>query len=186
MRSNIPEKVIQLINEIDRLGQADPAGLTVMRKWLDDPPRLLAFAVWVAQRTAARKGKTTGTAGALLDETRALLPSEYGEGRVRPSPDRAVAAELHARFKTWLDSADGPGSDPKAAAKNRKLQVVEQALSVILWHQDSQEHGYRLAVDHLQHHDPRLGVGLSGPSRGKLSELVRFMFTIEGYEELEL
>jgi len=37
----------------------------------------------------------------------------------------------------------------------------------------------QLAADYCQHYDARYGNGLIGPSRTKIQELVRFLFTIE-------
>jgi hypothetical protein len=64
------------------------------------------------------------------------------------------------------------------------LPVTKPDLSAIyLWHTDSPPLGYKLAADYCQHYDPRYGNGLSGPSRIKILEIVRFMFTIEALEE---
>jgi hypothetical protein len=66
---------------------------------------------------------------------------------------------------------------------NWNLMLVEQGLSIYLWHLDSSAHGYKLAADYCQHYDPRYGNGLNGPSRTKIAEIVRFMFTIEALED---
>ncbi len=63
------------------------------------------------------------------------------------------------------------------------LFLVEQGLAIYLWHSASSSHGYKLAADWAQHFDSRFGNGLNGPSRGKLNELVRFLFTVEGLED---
>ena len=42
--------------------------------------------------------------------------------------------------------------------------------------------GYRLAPDYGQNYDSRYGNGLNGPSRTKIEETVRFLFTIEALE----
>ena len=59
---------------------------------------------------------------------------------------------------------------------------MEQGLEVVLWHTDSPAHGYKLAADYCQHYDSRYGSGLSGPSRTKIEEMVRFMYTFEALE----
>jgi hypothetical protein len=63
------------------------------------------------------------------------------------------------------------------------LLLVEQALAIHLWYMDSPTHGYKLAADWAQNYDSRYGTGLNGPSRGKLQELLRFMFNIEAVED---
>ena len=61
--------------------------------------------------------------------------------------------------------------------------LVEKALTFYLSHLDSPTHGYKLAADYCQHYGLRYGNGLNGPSRTKIGEIVRFMFTVEALEE---
>lgn len=68
MRTNIPEKLLKVVEEIDGHGQADHTRLTVMKKWFERPRHLSAFAIWVATRASSRKGKTGGGAAELLLE----------------------------------------------------------------------------------------------------------------------
>lgn len=63
----------KIIDDIDTQGNASLTRLVVLEKWFDHPGRLAAFGLWIARRAAGRKGKTTGEAGTLLDETRTLL-----------------------------------------------------------------------------------------------------------------
>jgi len=63
------------------------------------------------------------------------------------------------------------------------LLPVEKGLGIWLWHTDSPSFGHNLAADYCQNYDPRYGCGLNSPSRTKIMEIVRFMFTIEGLEE---
>jgi len=65
------------------------------------------------------------------------------------------------------------------------MLLVEKGLALHLWHADSPSHGHQLAADWAGNDHPRHGIGLSGPSRGKLQELVRFMFTTEALEDDE-
>ena len=58
----------------------------------------------------------------------------------------------------------------------RQRQEVQE----MLWRLTA---GYRLAPDCWQNHDSRYGNGLNGPSRTKIEEIVRFMFTLEALEE---
>lgn len=60
MRTNIPEKLLKIVEEIDENGNASLTRLTVLKKWLDRPERLSAFAIWVSARAVSRKGKTIG------------------------------------------------------------------------------------------------------------------------------
>ena len=61
--------------------------------------------------------------------------------------------------------------------------LIEHALAAYLWHTDSPADGYKLAADYCQNYDSRYGNGLNGPSRTKIEEIVRFLFTIEPVED---
>ena len=63
------------------------------------------------------------------------------------------------------------------------LLLVESGLVIHLRETDAPSDGYKLAADWAQHFDSRYGNGLNGPSRGKLQELVRFMFAVEALED---
>ena len=54
MRTNIPEKLLKIVEEIDENGNASLTRLTVLKKWLERPERLSAFAIWVAARAVSR------------------------------------------------------------------------------------------------------------------------------------
>ncbi len=58
MRTNGPEKLLQIVEEIDAQGHANLTRLTILKKWFEHPGRLPAFGLWVARRSAARKGQT--------------------------------------------------------------------------------------------------------------------------------
>ena len=72
---------------------------------------------------------------------------------------------------------------PVRIVHNWNLMLVEHGLAICLWHLDSPTHGYKLAADYCQHYGPRYGNGLNGPSRTKIAEITRFMFTIEALED---
>ena len=59
MRTNIPEKLLKIVEEIDENGNASLTRLTVLKKWLERPERLSAFAIWVAARAVSAKAKPT-------------------------------------------------------------------------------------------------------------------------------
>jgi len=50
MRSNVPEKLLSIVEEIDANRHASLTRLTVMKKWFKQPSRLPAFGLWVARR----------------------------------------------------------------------------------------------------------------------------------------
>jgi hypothetical protein len=81
---------------------------------------------------------------------------------------------------------------PVRVIHNWNLLLVEQGLAICLWHAEastelsrtsSPSHGYKLAADYCRHFDSRYGNSLNGPSRTKILEMVRFMFTLEALED---
>src|SRR6185369_11337689 len=97
MRTQVPEKLQAIVEEIDAHGSASLTRLTVLKKWFEHPGRLPAFGLWIAKRAAGRKGKTKAAAGALVDEARALLgTTATREGFLR-AVEPGAAKLLHDR-----------------------------------------------------------------------------------------
>ena len=98
MRTNIPEKLLKIADDIAARGDANLSRLTVLKKWFDQPGRLPPFAIWVASRAISGKGKTGVEAAELFRQARALL------ARVKPyapKVDRKLAKVLHDRLQTF-------------------------------------------------------------------------------------
>lgn len=180
MRTNIPEKLLNIANEIDEHGNASLTRLTVLKKWFEKPERLSAFAVWVATRATSRKGKTGGTAAELFREAKALLA---GTDRCHPKLNRRAAESLHRRLRDFQDEYRQQRWGPVRIVHNWDLMLVEHGLAIHLWRTDCPADGYKLAADYCENYDSRYGNGLNGPSRTRIEEIVRFMFTIEALEE---
>lgn len=180
MRTNVPEKLLKIVHEIDAHGHASLTRLTVLKKWFDQPRRLSVFALWVASRAKSRKGKTAGVAGNLFREAGTLLANF---DLYAPVVDRAAAEQLHHRLRDFQNEYRNQQWGPVRVIHNWNLMLVEQSLAIWLWHTDSPAHGYKLAADYCQYSDARYGNDLNGPSRTKLLEIIRFMFTIEAWEE---
>ena len=179
MRTNIPEKLLKIVDEIDADGSANLTKLAVLKKWFERSERLSAFAIWVAARAVSRKGKTTGAAAELFRAARTLMK---GLDKIRPELDRQAAQALHDRLRDFQNEFQNQQWGPVRIVHNWNLMLVEHGLAICLWHLDSPTHGYKLVADYCQHYDPRYGNGLNGPSRTKILEIVRFMFTIEALE----
>jgi hypothetical protein len=176
MRTNIPEKLLEIAGDIDERGSANLTRLTVLKKWFERPERLSAFAVWIATRATSSKGKTGGVAAELFQAARTLLA---GLDRFHPKLDHQVAEILHGRLRDFQDEYQKQRWGPVRIAHNWNLMLIEHAPAIYLWRADSPADGYKLAADYCQNYDPRYGNGLNGPSRTKLEEIVRFMFTLE-------
>jgi hypothetical protein len=181
MLTDIPEKLLKISDEIAARGNANLTRLTVLKKWFDDPGRLPSFAIWVASRASSRKGRTNGEVVKLFRQARALLArvSPYA-----PKRDRKLAKVLHDRLQTFQNEYKNQHWGPVRIIHNWDLMLVERALAIYLWHSDSPAHGYKLAADYCQHYDSHYGNGLNGPSRTKIEEIVRFMYTLEAMQEI--
>lgn len=181
MRTDIPEKLLKISDEIAARGSANLTRLTVLKKWFDYSGRLPPFAVWVASRASSRKGRTNGEAVELFRQARALLARVIPYA---PKLDRKLAKVLHDRLQTFQNEYKNQQWDTVRIIHNWDLMLVEQALAIYLWHSDSPAHGYKLAADYCQHYDSHYGSGLNGPSRTKIEEIVRFMHTLEAMQEI--
>lgn len=183
MRTQVPEKLMAIVDEIDSQGTANLTRLTVMKKWFEGKGRLPAFGLWVARRAASRKGKTKAAAGVLLNEARALLGTTSArEDFLRPV-DRAAAKQLHDKARNFQNEYEDQRWARVRIVHCWPLLLVEKGLALHLGQDRSPSDGYKLAADFCQNYDPKYGTTLNGPSRTKLMEIVRFMFMIEAFEE---
>lgn len=180
MRTNIPEKLLKVVEEIDEHGQANLTRLAVLKKWFERPRRLSAFAIWVATRATSRKRKTRGAAARLFLEARAMLA---GLDKLHPNVNRRATHRLHDRLRDFQNEHKSQRWGPVRVIHNWNLLLVEKGLGMYLWYANSPPHGYKLAANYCQHYDSRYGNSLNGPSRTKIVEIVQFMFTVEALEE---
>jgi hypothetical protein len=183
MRTAVPEKIQKIIDDIDTRGNVPLTRLTVMKKWFGHPGRMPAFGLWVARRAAARKGKTQGEAGALLNEARSLLGTAAARESLFQQIDRKAAESLHDRARAFHSDFENQKWGPVRIIHCWQILLVEEGLALHLGLGKLPTQGYKLAADWAGNYDPRFGNGLNGPSRGKLEELVRFMFTVEAVED---
>ena len=183
MRTAIPEKILKIIEDIDTQGNASLTRLTVLKKWFEAPGRLSAFGLWLARRAAGRKGKTKGAAGALLDETRALLGTSSKRESLFQQIDRAAAGNLYDRTRDFHNEFQKQQWGPVRIIHCWPLLLVEQGLALHTGLNYHPSDGYKLSADWTKNYDSRYGDGLNGPSRGKLEELMRFIFAVEALED---
>jgi hypothetical protein len=183
MRTTVPERILKIIGDIDNEGNVPLTRLTVLKKWFEYPGRLSRFGLWVARRAAARKGKTKGEHAALLNEARILLGPASTRESYLTCPDRHATEDLYVRAKAAQNEFRNQQWGPVRIIRCWPLLLVEEGLAIYLADAPSPSAGYKLAADWAQNYDPHFGNGLNGPSRGKLQELVRFMFNVETIEE---
>jgi len=180
MRTNIPEKLIKIAEEIETTGQANLTRLTVLKKWFEQPHRLASFAIFIAKRACSRKGKTAEETAEFFRDARSLLSQT---SLLNPLIARNDAEKLYFRLKDYQNDHKRIGWDSVRIVKNQNLYLIEEGLRIYLWCTNSPRDGYRFAVVHCEHYDPKFGNSLNGPSLTKLHEIVRFMFSIEALED---
>jgi hypothetical protein len=179
MRTDIPERLLKIADDIGEQGNVNLTRLVVLKKWFEKPERLSAFAIWVAARATSRKGKTNGAAAELFRESKALLA---GVDKCRPQLAHLKAQALHDRLRDFQYEYQKQQWGAVRVIHNWNLMLIECALAIYLGHMISPADGYKLAADYCQNYDPQYGNGLNGPSRTKIEEIVRFMFSIEALE----
>lgn len=170
----------RFVDDLDASGSANQTRLTVLKKWFERPGRLPAFGLWVARRSAGRKGKTRGAAGGLLDEGRRLLGTDGTGPAARPA-----LQSMHDRARALQNDREEHRWTTVRIVNCWQLLLVEKGLVLFLAENGIPSAGYELAADYCTHYDPRFGHGLNGPSRAKIMEIVRYMFTVEALEDLK-
>lgn len=151
----------------------------MLKEWFEKPGRLVPFAVWIARRSAARKGRTKGEAGKMLDEARALAGQGCGKEKVSPNLDKRALENLYERMRDFQSEHRKQQWAVVRTIKNWNLLLVEKAFAIVLWYPDSPVHGYELAVAFAKNHAPKHGDGLNGPSRTKIMEMLSLIQVVE-------
>src|SRR5437879_11716410 len=101
MRTNIPEKRVKSVEEIDNRGSASLTRMTVLKKWFEHPERLSAFAIWIATTAVSRNGKTSSAAAELFRKARTPMA---GLDKLHPKLERQAPGVLH----DWLAAVTHP------------------------------------------------------------------------------
>jgi len=183
MRTTISEKLLTIATEIKDQGSANLTRLTVLKKWFENPNRLSSFAIFVAKRASGKKGKTTGEAARLFRNVRVLFK---GINVFSPEVPKEQAEKLHESLQAFQNEHKRLRWGTARIIKNHNLFLIEEGLRIYLWHSNYPQEGYCLAAKYCEHYDPSHGNSLNGPSYTKIHEIVRFMFTMEALEDIEI
>jgi len=183
MRTEVPEKVLRIVDDIKRDRDVPQTRLTVLKSWFKHPGRLAAFGLWIARKAAGRKGKTKGPAGELLNEARRLLGTSSSRKNLFDRIDRKAGEALRDRARAFQNRHERQRWGAVRIIECWPLLLVEEGLALLVEPHRTPSDGYKLAADWAQNYDPSVGTGLNGPSKGKLLELVRFMFCVEALED---
>ena len=182
MRTNIPEKIVSILQDVDRLGSQDPSRLTVLKKWFQMPSRLKSIAIFVAKRASSRSSKVKSDEKELFRLSRELL---NGVDLIKPSVDKRKARELCRKLHDFQKDHRSTRWAVIRIIKNWNLFLIEEGLQIYLNSTYDVGAAYKLASDYCRHYDPRYGDTLNLGSRHKLKEIIRFMFTVEALEDIE-
>ena len=143
MRTTIPEKLLKVAAQIEARGSASLTRMTVLKKWFEAPDRLPSLAIFIAKRSSARKGKSTGGAAELFREARGLLS---GAAVYRPQVPRARAEKLPDRLRTFQSEYEKHRWGSGRVGRSRNLFLVEEGIGIYRWHAHSPHDGYRIAA----------------------------------------
>ena len=180
MSTNIRQKLLKIIEDIDAGGYANFTRLTVLKKWFERPERLRAFAVWMAVRALSNEDADTDVEGALFELARRHLVDAEP---FRPVLDREAAQSLYRRLRAFQSEIKPGQWGGVRLIKNWNLLLIEEGLGIYLGYGATPSSGYKLAADYCKHYDPRYGTGLSGPSRTKIEEIAQFVLAMEAMED---
>jgi hypothetical protein len=182
VRTNIPEKIVSILRDIDQVGSQELTRLTVLKKWFQAPSRAKSFAIFVAKRASSRSGKVGSYEEELFRLSRKLL---NGVNVVKPSVDKRKARGLYRKLHDFQKDQKKARWAVVRIIKNWNLFLIEEGLQIYLDRADDVAEAYKLASDYCRHYDPRYGDTLNVGSRHKIKEIIRFMFTIEALEDIE-
>ncbi|KAA6183719.1 hypothetical protein F2Q65_14865 [Thiohalocapsa marina] len=171
MAATIHQKLASIVEEIDRKGFAELTRLTVLKKWFDRPGRLIAFALWIAEQAAAEDVPASDPAAALLADARALLADVQARGALTPMAMRA----LHGRLKAFQDEHTNLRWDSVRVVKSKALLLIEEALTICLWHPHDGRLGYKLAAYYCEYYGSGYGSNLNGPSRARVQAIAELV-----------
>ena len=178
MLTTTADKLTAVIAQIAAQGNAEVLRLTVLKKWFERPGRLQAFALWVAWRALEQGRAAEAPDSDLFAEAEMLLLHRGPGGRLY----RDAAERLHRRLQSFQNTYKRFKWGSVRIVRDANLMLIEDALTLYLWHPDAPTLGYRLAVDFAAHYDPHFGNGLNGPSRDRLQELIDFVRHREALE----
>jgi hypothetical protein len=181
IRTNISDKLREIVAAIDQRGSVNLTRLTVLKKWFGVSSRLSSFAIFIADQASRRKTKATKEATELFREARILLADV---DVFSPKLPRAAAATLHARLRSFQNEHRNIPWGAVRLIHNNNLFLVECGLHIYLGHGDTPTEGYRLAASYCEHYDSRYGESLNGPSRRRIEEIIDFVHGIEAHEKV--
>lgn len=178
MPSTIHDKLASIAAQIDRTGWTETQRLTVLRKWLREEGRSVAFALWVIDRITADITLSSDEARVLVTDARTLLKKiQAGSTLNRP----AINA-LHSRLRAFHSDYRRISYGSVRIIDNWSVLLLEMAFDICRSPGDQSAAGYQLAARYCEHYDARYGKALNGPSRERVQAIAGFVKQREALE----
>lgn len=179
MRTQIPEKLLKIVDEIDLSGSASITKLTVIKKWFSDSSRIKSFSIYLAKKACSRSGKAKSDEKELFIECRELLNLTE---TISPKLPKLKVNKIIDKLFAYQNGYRKGCFTVIREIKNWNLFIIELALKSFIGPSDPVI-GYELFSKYCQHYDSKYGNSLNGPSKQKILETVRFMYVVEAKEE---
>ena len=176
----IPEKLLKIVDLIDKTGNASLTRLTILKKWFEQgPKRLSSFSIFIANRALTSKGNEDEKSAKLFREAGALLRDA---DVFDPKISRKAADKLFCSLREFQNEYKHLQWGAVRIVFDLHLFLIEDGLRIYLQDADSPSDGYRLAVSYCENYDPKYGNGLNGPSTSKITEISNFIRYVETQE----
>ena len=182
-RTTISDTLRKIVAAIEQRGSVNVTRLTVMKKWFEVPSHLSSFAIFIANHASRRKTKTTKQASELIREARTLLTDV---DVFAPSIPRKAATRLYVSLHAFQNEHRNIPWGAARIIRDHNLFLIECGLHIYLGHRDTPTEGCRLAASYCENYDPRYGIGLHGPSRRRIEEIIDFIDRVEAHEKVSV
>jgi hypothetical protein len=181
MTSNVPDKIVHLLNELESNGFLNTTRLTVLKKWFDHSNRLIQFTFFIAKKAISQKGKVKDKKAIELFKNAKTLFNDNVNKKNRFN--KILAEKLLDELKEYQNDYKKIPFGVARIIRNQKLLLIEKAIKICLYYQNDVTLGYQLATDYFRTYAPSHGDGIYSNAIYKIQELLQFMFTIEALED---
>jgi hypothetical protein len=183
MRTAISEKLLKIVDLIQKSGNASLTRLTILKKWFEqDPKRLSSFSLFIANRALANKSNAEGESAELFREASTLLRDV---DIYDPKVSRIAAEKLFLKLRELQNEYKKLQWGPVRIVFNLNLFLIEEGLRIYLQDAKSPSEGYRLAVNYCENYDSKYGNDLNGPSISRITEISCFIRDVEEHQRTD-
>lgn len=178
MLITIHDKLASIVTQIDQTGWTETQRLTVLKKWLGEEGRAVAFALWMIDRITDQDSLSSDAARVLLTAARSMLKTIH-ENKSLNHP--AINA-LHTRLRAFHSNYRRISYGSVRIIDDWSVLLLEMALEICRSPGDQSAAGYQLAARYCEHYDARYGKALNGPFRERVQPIADFVKQREALE----